>query len=77
MKQHYSSFQDSFQRRADDDNRNRSIGRKSKLHQKTENKNCDDNHIHVQKPKRHFKFDNSKLITFPVKKNPLAIKSSP
>ena len=28
---------------------NRCIGRKSKLHQKTEYKNCDDNHVHIPK----------------------------
>ena len=36
----------------------RSIGRKLKLHQKTENKDCDDNHICIC---IHSKFDNSKV----------------
>ena len=27
----------------------RNFGRKSKLHQKTEYKNCDDNHVHIDK----------------------------
>ena len=52
--------------------RNRRIGGKSKLQQKAEYKNCDDNHIHI-----HFKFDNPKVKTNPMLREKNLMMTSP